>query len=198
MPACSAKMIASARAPEMMTAANPTGERKKEMICSLPITQAPLDATSRLKIQADIGPNIVATMILKKISKIKRIERYLAILRKLKPDCKKKFLSDDLYQGALLHYLYTIADSCIALAEMIIKEEKLENAESYYEAIDILGTHQVIPANFAYQFAKIASFRNFLAHDYEKIDYLVICEQTLNKLDDIEIYLGHIKAYFKL
>ena len=37
--------------------------------------------------------------------------------------------------------------------------------------------------------AKIASFRNFLAHDYEKIDYLVICDEVLSKLEEIEKYL---------
>ena len=50
---------------------------------------------------------------------------------------------------------------------------------------------------FSYNFAKIASFRNFLAHDYEKIDYLIICEDTLSKLDDIKKYLGYIEKYLK-
>jgi len=57
--------------------------------------------------------------------------------------------------------------------------------------------HKIIPREFAYNFAKIASFRNFLAHDYEKIDYLIICEDTLSKLDDIRRYLGYIEKYLK-
>jgi uncharacterized protein YutE (UPF0331/DUF86 family) len=51
----------------------------------------------------------------------------------------------------------------------------------------------VLPREFAYEFAKIASFRNFLAHDYEKVDYLVICKDILQKLDDIYKYLSYIK-----
>jgi len=56
-----------------------------------------------------------------------------------------------------------------------------------------LGENDIIPRAFAYEFAKIASFRNFLAHDYEKIDYLVICDEALSKLDEIEEYLSYIE-----
>ncbi len=76
---------------------------------------------------------------------------------------------------------------------MVIKYKNLTNPQSYYEAIDILGESGVLPKEFAYNFAKIASFRNFLAHDYEKIDYLVIC----NKLEDIKEYIDYIQRYIE-
>ena len=125
--------------------------------------------------------------------KISRLRYYLKLLNEYKPNCKEKFLSDPMYEGALLHYLYLISGGCISLAEMIIKYKSLSNAQSYYEAIDILGENDIIPREFAYSFAKIASFRNFLAHDYEKIDYVVICDEALNKLNEIEIYLEYIE-----
>ena len=127
--------------------------------------------------------------ILKKIDKLKY---YLKLLQEYKSDCKDRFLTDAMYEGALLHYLYLVSDGSIALAEMLIKEKNLANAQSYYEAIDILGENDILPREFAYNFAKIAGFRNFLAHDYEKIDYLVICEEVLNKLDEIDEYLNYI------
>ena len=128
----------------------------------------------------------------KKLSKLKY---YLKLLYTYKPDCKEKFLNDPMYEGALLHYLYLVSDGCITLAEMIIKLKSLNTPQSYYEAIDTLGENDIIPKEFAYNFAKIASFRNFLAHDYEKIDYLVICDEVLNKLDDISEYLQLIEDF---
>ncbi len=125
--------------------------------------------------------------------KIVAIEEILDILNNLKEECDEKFLSDKIYQGALLHYLYMVSDSCIALAEMLIKYKGLKKSNSYYESIDLLGEYGVIPAKFAYEFAKIASFRNFLAHHYERIDYKEICHKTLEKLDDIVKYLDYIK-----
>ena len=126
-------------------------------------------------------------------SKIIAIENLLDTLEELKPDCNKRFLTDKIYQGALLHYLYLAADSSIALAEMIIKYKDIQKSNSYYESIDLLGEHGVIPANFAYEFAKIASFRNFLAHHYERIDYKEICESALNKLDEIRLYIKYVR-----
>jgi hypothetical protein len=61
-----------------------------------------------------------------------------------------------------------MAVSCVALAEMMIKARNLRAPSSYSEVIDIVGEHQTIPAEFAYDFARIAGFRNFLAHDLKE------------------------------
>lgn len=126
--------------------------------------------------------------------KIERIMEYKKILDALKVDCEEKFLKDPVYRGAVLHYLYLIADSCISLAEMIIRAKGLRTPQSYHEAIDILGENKIIPPDFAYEFANIASFRNLIAHDYEKIDYLKICNEVLEKIDDISRYTDYIKG----
>lgn len=125
--------------------------------------------------------------------KIDKIDRYLDILQDLKPECEKRFKEDFVFEGALLHYLYQISDSCISLAEMFIKYKSFRTTQSYYESIIVLGEKKILPREFAYDFAKIASFRNFLAHDYEKIDHLYICKEVLNKLEDIEKYIQYIK-----
>lgn len=79
------------------------------------------------------------------------------------------------------------------MAEMVIKHKGLRLPQSYHEAFDILGQSGVIEPDFAYDFAKIAGMRNFLAHDYEKIDAAVICGQVLAKVNDVHEYLGQIE-----
>jgi len=125
--------------------------------------------------------------------KIKKVTYYVTLLEEYKEDCKSRFIKDPMFEGALLHYLYLASDGCIAIAEMMLKYKGLGSADSYYDAIDTLGEYDILPREFAYGFAKIASFRNFLAHDYEKIDYIVICEEALEKLEDIKTYLGYIQ-----
>ena len=126
--------------------------------------------------------------------KIAKLRYYVHLLDTFSPDCEKRFLDDPMYEGALLHYLYLVSDGCITVAEMVIKYRTLATPQSYYEAIDTLGEYGIIPREFAYRFAKIASFRNFLAHDYEKIDYLVICKEVLGKLSEIDEYLHYIET----
>ena len=125
--------------------------------------------------------------------KIQKIEKYIRILEEYKTDCRERFLEDEMFEGALLHYLYLVSDSSISLAEMMIKYKSFGLTQSYFDSITLLGERKILPREFAYDFAKIASFRNFLAHDYEKIDYIHICEEVLAKLEDIKKYLVYIK-----
>ena len=125
--------------------------------------------------------------------KIQKIENYVSILEKYKVDCKERFSNDEMFEGAVLHYLYVVSDSCISLAEMLIKYKSFGLTQSYFDSISLLGQKGVIPREFAFEFSRIASFRNFLAHDYEKINALEICEKTLNQLDDIKEYVNYIK-----
>lgn len=124
--------------------------------------------------------------------KIARILEYVATLESLNQNCVERMKSDRVYRGAVLYYLYTMADSCVALAEMIIKLKDLPKPQSYSEAIDILGEHQILPPEFAYEFARIAGLRNLLAHDYEKVSYEDICQLLMKKLDEVKQYLAFI------
>lgn len=127
------------------------------------------------------------------LHKIGKIQEYVTFIRSIKDECLERFSADPLYRGALLHYLYLMADTCISLAEMVMKHKKLRIPQSYQEAFDVLGENGVLDPQFAFEFAKIAGFRNFLAHDYEKIDAKVICESVLAKLDEVELFLSQIR-----
>ncbi len=122
-----------------------------------------------------------------------RIKEHLALIHSIKDDCKNKFNTDPIYRGALLHYLYLMADTCITLAEQAIRFKQLRHPQSYHEAFDILGESGILDSEFAYSFAAIAGFRNFLAHDYEKIESGIICNEVLGKLDDVRHFLDQIE-----
>lgn len=125
-------------------------------------------------------------------AKIARILDYIGTLEDLKDNCVERMKSDKVYRGSVLYYLYIVADSCVALAEMVIKHKGLRSPQSYSEAIDILGENEILPQEFAYDFARIAGFRNFLAHD-EKVVYEDICEIMLKKLDEVKQFVEFVR-----
>jgi uncharacterized protein YutE (UPF0331/DUF86 family) len=127
--------------------------------------------------------------------KIGRINEYLSVIEGMKEDCRERFEVDPLYRGALLYYLYLLADSCISLAEMVIRKNNLRFPQSYQEAFDILGESGVLKPDFACAFAKIAGLRNFLDHDYEKTDMKLICDEALSKLEDVRSFVDQIRGY---
>ncbi len=56
------------------------------------------------------------------IQKIARLREIILLLSTLKSDCRARLKNDPVYRGALLHYLYVLADGCVSLAEMTISE----------------------------------------------------------------------------
>lgn len=124
--------------------------------------------------------------------KIARIREHLKLIRSIENECNARFHTDPIYRGALLHYLYLTSDSCISLAEMLIRHLGLRPPQSYSDSIDVLGEAGVLEADFAYRFAQIAGFRNFLAHDYEKVDKDIICNAILPGLVDVDEYLEQV------
>ncbi|MBF0328724.1 MAG: DUF86 domain-containing protein [Nitrospirae bacterium] len=110
--------------------------------------------------------------------KIGKVQEYLLLINSIKGEFMERFQTDMIYRGALLHYLYLLADTCISLGEMIIKHRGLRTPQSYQDVFDILGENGILETSFAYDFAKIAGFRNFLAHDYEKIEADSICKDV--------------------
>lgn len=132
------------------------------------------------------------------LQKIGRIREYLALINSIKEDCLPRFSSDPLYRGALLHYLYLLADTCIALAELVIKYKKLRLPQSYSETIDILGENKILEPEFAFSFARIAGFRNFLSHDYERITESGICKEVLSRLSQVEEFLRQIECSLEI
>lgn len=125
--------------------------------------------------------------------KIARVKEYLTNIDKLAPDCSEKFHTDFIYRGALLHYLYLMADTCISIAEMAIKYKGLRPPQTYYEAFDILGEAGVLPIGFTRSFSQIAGFRNFLAHDYEVVEANAICGEILDNISEVSLFLTHIE-----
>lgn len=132
------------------------------------------------------------------LHKVGRIREHLEQVSSMREECERRFISDPIYRGALLHYLYLVTDSCIFLAEMVIKHHRLRLPQSYQEAFDILGERRILDPGFAYDFARIAGFRNFLAHDYEKIDAAIVCRSLLAKIDDVDAYLAQIERSLPL
>lgn len=128
------------------------------------------------------------------LQKIGRIDEYVRIIGTIKHECHERFAADPIYRGAMLHYLYLMADTCIVLAEMVIKKKGLRPPQFYSDAFDILGDSGILEPEFAFSFAKIAGFRNFLAHDYDHIEASVICGNVLDSLSDVKVYIRQISA----
>ena len=124
--------------------------------------------------------------------RIFKIEEDLEFLYKYLPRCHE-VIEEKIMGDAILYNLYLLSDRVLRLAEVICKYKKAGYPDSYSGFIYRLGDIGVLEKKFAYEFANIARFRNFLAHQYDEIDKKKVCDEMEENLQSVQKFLEQVK-----
>jgi uncharacterized protein YutE (UPF0331/DUF86 family) len=122
----------------------------------------------------------------------------LLILRKYKTLSRVKIEKDIDTRGMVERYLYLAVQSTLDLAEAVISFKRLRKPATFSESFYILCEEHLVSRSLADKMAKLAGFRNILAHDYEKIDYDIVYDVLQDKLNDIIDFVAIIKKKLRL
>ncbi len=91
-----------------------------------------------------------------------------------------------------------VAIECILdIGNHIIAEKGFEIPENSGDIIRILGEEKVIPSNFAEKIKGIVGFRNILVHEYTEIDYKLLYNYLIYRLNDLREFAVHISSYLE-
>jgi len=126
-------------------------------------------------------------------NKISSIKKYLGILQNFKSYSRKQIEDDLNIRGAVERYLYLAVQATIDVAEAFISLRDFRKPTTMKEAFEILEEEKIISVESREKMVKLAGFRNFIAHDYEKIDYDIVYDVLQNKLKDLEDFVSEIK-----
>jgi len=125
-------------------------------------------------------------------NKISSAKKYLTILKRYRGFAKEKIRSNTDIRGAVERYLYLAVQSVIDLAEAVIAHNDFRKPTTMSEAFYILNEEKIIPDKLTEKLVRMVGFRNVLAHDYEDVDYDIVCDVLQKGLDDIEVFLKMI------
>lgn len=125
--------------------------------------------------------------------KISSIQKYFKILKNYQKYSQKEIEANLTLRGATERYLYLITQAAIDLAEAIISLKNFRRPSSYTEAFYILKEANFISFELTEKLAKMAGFRNIIAHDYENLDFGIIYDVLKNRIIDIEKFLKKVK-----
>ncbi len=93
---------------------------------------------------------------------------------------------------------FHVAIECILdIGNHIIAEKGFETPETNEDIIRILGDEGVIAPDFADRIKGLAGFRNVLVHEYTGIDYRLLYEYLLHRLDDLSEFARDISLYLE-
>ncbi len=115
-------------------------------------------------------------------------------LEPFKEKRKEEFLRDEYLQDIVERNLEVAIQSCMDIANRIISLDELEKPNDYYGAIIKLGEEDVLPYDFAQNFAPIAGFRNILIYEYLEINWDEVFH-NLKKIDQFYQFIEYIKKW---
>ncbi len=126
--------------------------------------------------------------------KINEIEKYLGELEIIKPLIFEEYKNNFEKKAACERYFQKIIESVTDLASLIIKEKRFETPESENDFFKILTKTKMIDSILAEKLEHAKSMRNFIIHQYGKIDDLLVFASIDEELfEDVTKFLKIIK-----
>lgn len=116
--------------------------------------------------------------------KLFKLQEYIKILEEIRTEGRNVFFADRKTQDSATLNLFTSIEMITDIGNHIITEIFQKQAKNYKEIILLLGETGVIPEKFAKDNEEMTSFRNLVAHDYDKITPEGVYE-NLQKAPDI-------------
>jgi len=135
------------------------------------------------------------SVVLRKISLI----RHNLSRLKNKENISLESLKNDFdIQDIVLHNLQLAIQGCIDIGSHVISDEGWGVAGSLNEIFYILQNKGVIKTEMSEKMISMVGFRNILVHEYETINFDIVCNILQHHLKDINEYLLAMVIHFNL
>lgn len=122
------------------------------------------------------------------IDKITEINQFIRELEDAIPPSFEEYTQDFVRRAACERYFDKIVEAMVDLAFLIIKKKTLRIPEHDTDAFDILAEKNVISFILAKRLKEAKGMRNFLSHQYGRVDdskvYHAITEQLFSDVNE--------------
>jgi len=126
-------------------------------------------------------------------NKLARIEGYLTKLQEIAPDKFKVYEKDWKTQMVAERGLQILIEIIIDVANRLIAIRNWGPTTSSADSIRLLALKRVISSEDPY--LKMIKFRNFIVHDYDKVNNAVVYSILTKNLDDIRNFRDEVLSY---
>lgn len=131
------------------------------------------------------------------LTKLRNMKKYVDFLKSYKDISKEKLNGDYMLRSAIERNFQLALESVLDIGEIIISMKDLEKPEDYKDIIEVLGKENILPKDFAKEFAPAAGFRNILVHKYTDVDIDVLYEHLTKDLKDFDFFAECIAKFIK-
>ena len=128
---------------------------------------------------------------------MKRLEKSLQILQQSGKITFEDIVSNEVLLSAVERNFQVAIECILDIGNHIIAEKGFESPDDNEDIIRILGEEGIVPSDFARRIKGIAGFRNILVHEYTGIDYGVLYNHLMNRLDDFREFARYISVFLE-
>jgi len=129
--------------------------------------------------------------------KLRSMKKYVDFLSSKRNVSREELEGNYELRSAIERNFQLAIESALDIGEIIISVEGFEKPEDYKSVILILRKHDILPKDFAEEFALAAGFRNVLVHMYEEVDIGILHDFLHNKLDDFDAFAKFMVEYIR-
>jgi uncharacterized protein YutE (UPF0331/DUF86 family) len=126
-------------------------------------------------------------------NKLARMEEYLTKLQEITPGTFNQYEKDWKTQMIAERGLQLLVEIIIDVANRLIAINNWGPITSSADAIRLLALKKVISSEESY--LRMIRFRNFIVHDYDKVDHAVVYSILKKNLDDIRKFRDEVLNY---
>jgi uncharacterized protein YutE (UPF0331/DUF86 family) len=123
------------------------------------------------------------------IAKASSVKRHLSRIKEKRDTDLETFLKDLDRQESILFNLQMSIQNCIDIAAHIISEEGVGVPGSTNEMFYLLEDNGYISVDITEKMVKAVGFRNFIVHEYGKVELKQVFEVAKKEIEDLEKYL---------
>ncbi len=129
------------------------------------------------------------TLILRKLAKL---EEYLAQIREYSNVSAKEYSNNWKIQRITERTIQIMIETCLDISGHIISDEGFRIPDNYADTFRVLYENGILDGTLLKSMIKMAQFRNFVVHNYDKIDTSIVINILNNHLDDFISYKNAI------
>ena len=126
--------------------------------------------------------------------KIKEVENLLLELEDIRVDTLEQYLRDIKTRAACERYFEKIIEVVIDLSFFVIKDKELKEPKEDEDAFKILSDEKIIKERLCSRLKNAKGMRNFIIHQYEKINDELVFESISHELEkDVREFLDAVR-----
>jgi uncharacterized protein YutE (UPF0331/DUF86 family) len=131
------------------------------------------------------------------LRKLSDLDQYLAQLKEFSDISVEKYSDDWKAQRIVERTLQIMIETCLDISGHIISDEGFRTPESYSDMFKILLENRILKKKLSESMEKMAKFRNYVVHHYDRIDSGIIVSMLHKNLDDFTEFKKSIILYLK-